>query len=295
MQSDQFRLNFDTELRHWWFVARRRILRELAAEVMPPCRDSIVVDVGCGTGGNIASLADDYTCVGIDPSAEAIELARSRFPGVRFICGRAPDDLDPQARQAKLLLINDVLEHVPDDFALLSRLLAAAGPGTCFLLTVPAGASLWSVHDVSHGHYRRYAMERFERLWQGLPVTVLLLSYFNSRLYSVVKLMRSVGRRRKKACGEAGTDVRMPWPLLNGILTRIFQGESRTLIDLLHGRRRRGYRMGVSLVALLRRNEGPIALRERPSDVAADTFDPAAGESAGNPARTGTSDRGPCR
>ena len=50
----------------------------------------MIVDVGCGTGANIAAMAEDYTCVGIDPSREAIELARSRFPGGRFVCGPRP-------------------------------------------------------------------------------------------------------------------------------------------------------------------------------------------------------------
>jgi len=284
MQSDQFRLNFDTELRHWWFVARRRILRSLIRQILPPCRDSVIVDVGCGTGGNIASLGDDYTCVGIDPSPEAIELATSRFEGVRFICGRAPDDLDEAARGAKLFMLTDVLEHVPDDFAMLAKLLATAEPGAYLLLTVPADPALWSVHDVSYGHYRRYDRERFERLWQGLPVSALLVSYFNARLYPVVRLIRQVSRWRGKARGEAGTDFKMPSPPLNRALERIFGGESRVLVDLLRRRRRSGYRRGVSLVALLRRNRGSIALSQRPDDVTGDDYDPQAGRLVGNPA-----------
>ena len=39
---------------------------------------------------------------------------------------------------------------------MLSGLLAAAAPGAYFLLTVPADESLWSEHDESFGHYRRY-------------------------------------------------------------------------------------------------------------------------------------------
>ena len=93
MQHDQFQLHADIEQRHWWFVGRRRILCRLAAEVLPPSPQSLVVDVGCGTGGNLAALADRYRCVGIDTSAEAVELARRRFPNVQFIAGRAPQDL----------------------------------------------------------------------------------------------------------------------------------------------------------------------------------------------------------
>ncbi len=278
MQSKQFRLNFEVELAHWWFTARRRILRDLVAEILAPSKQATIVDVGCGAGGNIASLAGDYTCVGIDPSAEAIGLARQRFPHVRFICGRAPDDLGQLAGQTRLFMLNDVLEHVADDFALLSRLLAAAGPGTHFLVTVPADPSLWSPHDESHGHYRRYDLMRLQRLWQGLPVTVRLSTYFNSRLFPVIKRIRALNRWRGEACGEAETDVKMPSRPVNRVLELVFQGESRMLKDLLHGRRRSGFSSGVSLVAVLRRETGPIAVRRKPAEVAADHYDPTIGQ-----------------
>ena len=156
MQHEQFQLHADIEDRHWWFVGRRRILCRLAAEVVPPSPDVTVIDVGCGTGGNIAAMADRYQCVGIDTSEEAIELARQRFPRVRFIAGHAPHDLGELAGRAQLFMLTDVLEHVADDYAMLSELLAAASAGSHFLLTVPADESLWSEHDESFGHYRRY-------------------------------------------------------------------------------------------------------------------------------------------
>ena len=82
-----------------------------------------------------------------------------------------------------MFLLMDVLEHVPDDFAFLSELLAASSPGAHFLITVPANPSFWSAHDESNGHYRRYEPDRLGRLWSGLPVTTRLLTYFNARLY----------------------------------------------------------------------------------------------------------------
>ncbi len=60
MQTEQFHLNYEIELRHWWFVARRRILRGLLSQIVPACPETVVVDVGCGTGGNIAYNAEEY-------------------------------------------------------------------------------------------------------------------------------------------------------------------------------------------------------------------------------------------
>ncbi len=276
MKPDLFRLNFDMEPKHWWFVARRRIFRQIISEVLVPSPQTTIVDVGCGTGGNIGSLGDDYRCVGIDPSPEAIELARERYPRVRFIAGEAPEDLGDVARQAKLFLLTDVLEHVPDDLSLLSRLLAAASPGAYFLITVPANMSLWSPHDESHGHYRRYDRQGFEQLWRGLPVEPLLLSHFNTRLYHVVKLTRAVNRRLGKTAGPAATDVKLPWPLANRFLERIFSGEGEVLKNLLRGKRRRGYPFGVSLIALIRREAGEIPEPRKPLPLVTDQLEPAA-------------------
>ncbi len=245
-------------------------MSRLAAEVLPPSPQSLVIDVGCGTGANIAALAGRYACVGIDTSAEAIELARQRFPRVRFITGLVPDDLGDLVGQARLILLMDVLEHVSDDFLFFSRLLAPAAPGCYFLLTVPADESLWSVHDESFGHYRRYDASRLEKVWAGLPVAPLLLSHFNSRLLPLIRVVRAWNQRRHRAAGRAGTDFWMPNPVSNYLLEQILAGESKRLVKALRRQESRGYSSGASLLAVLRREQGAITPRTKPPDIAAD-------------------------
>jgi SAM-dependent methyltransferase len=295
MQHDQFQLHADIEERHWWFVGRRQILCRLIAEVLPPSPEAAIVDVGCGTGGNIAALACGYRCAGIDTSAEAVDLARQRFPQVRFIAGRAPRDLGDLAAQARLFMLTDVLEHVADDYAMLSELLAAASPGSYFLITVPADESLWSEHDESFGHYRRYDPARLEGVWKGLPVTTLLLSYFNARLLPMVRLVRAWNRAWDRSAGRAGTDFWLPSRPVNALLSAIFAGEAERLVaalrqdprrlcfsittrggqeadgsDVMLKHNLRPYRAGASLVALLRRDAGPVAIRPKPAGLPPD-------------------------
>lgn len=275
MQSEQFLLHADIEERHWWFVGRRRIMRRLLANVLPPSTGATVVDVGCGTGANIASLAADYDCVGIDTSAQAIELARPRFPKVRFLCGLAPRDLGDVAARAGAFLLMDVLEHVEDDFRMLSELLAAASPGAIFLITVPADEALWSEHDESFGHLRRYDRRRFEQLWAGLPVTALLSSYYNTRLYPLIRWIRTRNRRRGRSAGRAGTDFWIPARPLNRLLEATLAGEARSLVAQLSARQPRGCDFGASLVALLRREKGPISVHSKSRDSEAGCTDQA--------------------
>jgi SAM-dependent methyltransferase len=274
MRSAQFQLHATVEDTHWWFVGRRRIMRDLVRQVLPTQEPSMVVDVGCGTGANLAALAGDYDCVGIDASAEAIELARRRFPRWQFFCAQGPAELAGAIRSARLVLLMGVLEHVPDDFAFLSGILAASAPGTEFLVTVPANPAFWSAHDESNGHYRRYDRNRFQRLWAGLPVTTRLLSHYNARLYTIAGLVRSWSRWRGRATGRAGTDVSLPFRPLNTALREIFAGESRVLLDLLRRNDRAGYPAGLSLIALLRRDAGEIRVRHRPDDIERDHYDP---------------------
>jgi len=274
MQSAQFALHADIEERHWWFVARRMILQALIAEVLPIDRERTLIDVGCGTGGNIAAFAKHYRCVGIDPSDIAIQFARERFPQVEFLCGHAPEDLGALAETADGVLCTDVLEHVPDDFELFSKLLQAVPVETSFLLTVPAEPELWSRHDESHGHYRRYTLERFARIWQDLPVRTLLLSPYNARLYPIVKFIRGRTSKTGRAFGNSETDIDHTPEPFNGILRRVFSGEQRRLKQQLRRGAGTAYRRGVSLIALLQKTGDEFDVRQKPDDLEPDRFDP---------------------
>lgn len=276
MQAELFDLHARVEDAHWWFVARREIMRRLVRRAVPPRGRPLVVDVGCGTGANVAALADDYECVGIDTSADAVEAARRRFPAVRFLQGFAPADLGGDAGRASAFLLMDVIEHVRDDFLLFSSLVAAARPGAHFLVTVPADMALWSPHDERFGHWRRYDPARLARVWEGLPVSVRLVSHFNSRLYPLIRAARAAGRLRGRGWGREGSDLGMPPLLANSLLRSVFAGEGAVLEEAMEGRGG-GYGHGVSLVALLRREEGEAEPRSRPADLAPDPWDPEAG------------------
>lgn len=262
METDLFSLHAALEERHWWFLGRRAIALSLAREILPA--GSQVLDAGCGTGGTLGALAGTYACVGLDPSADAIRLARERFPAVRFQQAQDPAESNGLVASASLLLLMDVLEHLSDDFLFFSRLLQKIRPGGHLLITVPADPSLWSGHDVRFGHFRRYTRQRLEQLWTGLPVTVRLLSHYNSRLYPLVKGMRSLSRLMGKPMGDGGTDFSLPPAPVNRLLQSILAGESDTLVDCLNGRRTSGFKNGVSLIAVLRREEGTVPIRIRP-------------------------------
>jgi SAM-dependent methyltransferase len=271
MQTEQFQLHADIEGRHWWFVARRRILRDIVSLVCPPTagRNSTVVDIGCGTGANLAALADEYRCVGVDVSAEAIQLAKKRFPGVQFIPGQAKGDVRRALAHANVVLLTDVLEHVENDRDMLVSIVADCAPGAHFVITVPADMRLWSPHDEAFGHFRRYDIQNFSMLWRDLPLRKRLVTYFNSRLYPLVRTVRAVTQWRGHAAGKANTDFRLPAKPTNAALTRIFAGERHRLLNSIDGQGKI-YRRGVSLLAVLERER-----TEAPANDSAGQLEPA--------------------
>lgn len=270
MNRDLFELHASLEHRHWWFRARRSVVAELVKRITPPSERPLIVDVGCGTGGTIGHLDPTYRRVGIDPAADAVALARQRFSSVEFIEGTAPADLGNIASEADLFLLMDVLEHVPDDFHLLSSLVAVARPGAQFLITVPAGPHLWSMHDESFGHYRRYTPERLACVWDGLPLTKRLFSYFNTRLYPLVRATRLLSNFRGRTRGVGGTDLRLPNPIINAALEGLLAGEAKGLCRKLDHEHSVGVATGVSLIVALRRGAEQAAPRLRPVGVLPD-------------------------
>ena len=147
---------------------------------------------------------------------------------------------------------------------LLSGVLAPLQPGAHLILTVPADRNLWSGHDEVAGHFRRYDPDRLSATWRGLPVTERLFSHFNARLYPLVRLARARRRLRARPADETPEEFRVPFAPLNSLLERIFAAEASVLERAIDRSGASPYRRGVSLIAILRREPGEIAVRTRP-------------------------------
>ncbi|MDP8999429.1 MAG: class I SAM-dependent methyltransferase [Myxococcota bacterium] len=270
MRDAQFALHAELEDRHWWFLGRRTIVQRLLERVVPPRPDALVIDVGCGTGANIAALSSSYRCLGLDESAQAIDLAKSRFVGVEYACEAKLSACADRFGAASAVLLMDVLEHVQDEFAMLSQLLSLLRPGTHVLITVPADPSLWTIHDESFGHWRRYDIGRLRETWRGLAVEERLLSPYNARLFPIIKAVRTMSKHRDRPAGKAGTDFSMPPWFVNHWLASLFSGEATLLERAIDHGTRPPYKRGASLIAILRRTDGAIVPRNKPEGVRPD-------------------------
>jgi SAM-dependent methyltransferase len=105
---------YEVERTHWWHRGMRSIEETLLAGRLRPGLD--VLDAGCGTGGFLRWMLD--TCpparvCGVDLGAEAIALAAGRVPEAELHV-RPLNRLPFEAASFDLIVVNDVLQHVPD-------------------------------------------------------------------------------------------------------------------------------------------------------------------------------------
>jgi SAM-dependent methyltransferase len=94
-----------------------------------------VFEIGCGTGQLARLLWDQGQrhYVGIDFSPEAVRIARQRNPAIDFRVDDARTTSLFGELAAAVVIATEVLEHVPDDLDLLTRIPC----GTRILATVP--------------------------------------------------------------------------------------------------------------------------------------------------------------
>jgi SAM-dependent methyltransferase len=255
MQTEQYQLHEDIEQRHWWFRGRRAILLSLVQDLVPANGHTpTVLEIGCGTGGNLEALTGLYQVRGTDLSPQAIQAARARAPQADLRVADNPAKFPGWISTASVILLLDVLEHIEEDRAFFESVVERMSPGSYLIVTVPAHMGLWTKHDESFGHYRRYEESEFTALWDGLPVRTRLFSHYNSRLYPIVRLVRALTGLTGTTVGRAGTDFSMYPEPINAALESAFAGESSRLIGSMHGSRL-GYRYGLSLIAVFERGE----------------------------------------
>lgn len=226
---------------HWWFTARRRILDSVIERIVKPPRDAHILELGAGTGHNLAMLSRFGSVEASELDPVARELAGERL-GRPVVEAALPDlSMFPVAAYDMVALL-DVLEHVTDDRGSLAAIFERLKPGGALLLTVPINPWMWSAHDVAHHHHRRYRKDEIRKLALDASYEIELLSPFNSLLFPPIAAVRLAG----KLTGKDDSDDAMPSAPVNRILDAVF-GLERGLIG------RVPLPFGVSLVAVLRR------------------------------------------
>jgi trans-aconitate 2-methyltransferase len=116
---------------------RSRPARDLIARI-PAHTVANAVDIGCGPGNSTELLRDRFpeaVITAIDNSADMIEAARKRLPGITFRMDDIATWRDPGPFD--IILANAALQWVPDHEFLLPKLIERLASGGCLAVQMP--------------------------------------------------------------------------------------------------------------------------------------------------------------
>lgn len=232
-----------TEATHWWFVGRRAVIDALLDGISLPTTGQIL-EAGCGTGGNLASLSRRGQISAFEPHIDALAFAREKHPEIEISEAALPTPLPYAPRSFDLVAALDVLEHVQDDVSAARALVDLIRPGGWLIVTVPAHQALWGSHDRRLHHMRRYGRRDLMTLFDDGELELVRFTPFNVLLAPIAVAYRAAERILRI---DLGNQERLPPTALNALLARTFGFESALL--------RRGLRVpfGLSYAALFQR------------------------------------------
>ena len=232
-----------TEATHWWFVGRRSVIDAILDGIDLPA-DGAILEAGCGTGGNLATLARRGHITAFDPHIDALAFAQNRHPDVDIRQGALPSELPYDDASFDLVAALDVLEHVEDDRSSAHALASLVRPGGWLLVTVPAHQALWGSHDRRLHHRRRYGRQQVLDLFADCDVDLVRVTPFNIVL-SPIAIVYRVGERMLGV--DLGNQERLLPRPINATLGSLFRLESELV--------RRGVPIpfGLSYAAIYRR------------------------------------------
>jgi hypothetical protein len=198
--------------RHPWESARAAFFRDVMREHAESSRPLSVLDVGAGDAylGRIvlAGLPAASTMVCVDAHYDErllTALAAAAPAGISFV-------RDPPDRTFDWLLLLDVMEHVPDDRAFLSELVARRlVSGGWALVSVPAWNMLFTTHDVVLGHCRRYAPAALRDVMEAAALEIVAAGQLFPSLFLARAAQKAAevlrGIHARPPAGEAACHV----------------------------------------------------------------------------------------
>jgi len=231
---------------HWWFQARKEIIKTLLNKYHKKNPGDQILDVGCGTGMMSRELMQYGQVWGLDNDSAALEYSRKKAEGARFILGSLPDDMP--ARRFKLITLLDVLEHIENDGEALQKLEQSLEGGGTLLITVPAYRFLWSSHDDINQHKRRYTIGELREKIEGANLKIKKISYYNTFLFPAVVAAKKTINTLYSGKKKAHFGMVSPSPLINAPLKPIFTLEKYFLPHI-------NFPFGISIIAVASKKE----------------------------------------
>ena len=217
------------EATHFWFRGFRRFVAPAIAEVAGPRRDLRLLDCGCGTGFNLATLLRPYgRAFGFDLTPGGLTLARAAgVPLARADMAAIPF----QSSRFDLVTSFDVMQYVQDDYAVATELARVLKPGGGLVITAAALDVLRGGHAGTWPEVRRYTTASMRAVVEGAGLEVRRLTYLFASLFPAMLSVRALDRLADRRGGPSGPpdgdwEMRVPAAPVNTALTWMLSGEA---------------------------------------------------------------------
>ncbi|MDO8539567.1 MAG: class I SAM-dependent methyltransferase [Opitutaceae bacterium] len=229
---------------HWYYAGKRDIARHWLKRISPPCAHHTLLDCGAGTGRFAKEMEAQCRVLVLDDHEESLRILRTRFHPDQIL-SLAGDRVPLPDESLEYVTALDVLEHVPDDAAVVRGFHRLLKPGGLAIVTVPASMALWSDWDVALHHHRRYDRTRLKSLFPPEEWEIVHANYTNVLVFPAVWVVRK-GRAifAGRQPGRARSEDRIPPRWLNTMLRSVFVGMARSRVP---------FPFGVSLLLVARR------------------------------------------
>jgi SAM-dependent methyltransferase len=223
--DDLLDLTSRVEATHFWFRGFRRFVAPAIAEIAGARRNLRLLDCGCGTGHNLATLLRPYgAAFGFDLTAAG--LAHARAADLRL--ARADMAAIPfQSSCFDLVTSFDVLQYVGNDADVMKEMARVIKPGGGLIVTAAALDLLRGGHAGTWPEVRRYTTARMRSIVEGAGLRIHHATYLFATLFPAMLAVRLAGRAGK--AGEAARDdweMRVPAAPLNATLTGMLAVEA---------------------------------------------------------------------
>jgi SAM-dependent methyltransferase len=233
MQTEDYEYLYRLEETFWWFVGMRDVTAVMLDPFLPP-GDRMILDAGCGTGGNLEWLVryqGKGEVVGVDLIGTALDFCRAR--GAKRLAQASATDLPFADACFDLVTSFDVLVQIPgegSDVQAMREMFRVLKPGGVGFVRGAAYEWMKSGHDEALSTYRRYQLEELREKLKATGFEILRESYANSVLFPLVAVHRLLLKRL--GVTDAGSDVKplppsLAW--LNRLMTDALLWEANRL------------------------------------------------------------------
>lgn len=186
----EYETMYQVEDSYWWYCGVREIACRILERYLPQKTMLKILDGGCGTGGNLATLGRFGKVFGVEMSKLAGSFLQKRA-FKNFALGSVTQ-IPFRSDAFDLVTALYVNECLTEDLPAFSEYLRILKPGGFLYVAEVAFESLRGEHDLAVGIIRRYRKNELNEKLRKSGFEVVRSSYYNTILFLPILIVRKI-------------------------------------------------------------------------------------------------------